>query len=664
MLSLALGIGSVDCVREVRPPPEPVATPAPTPFAPSSRNLDFVRQIASLAVWDSLAFRPNSQHFANSDNVKILVDSSDGAVYFLQSERWPVHYWFARRYLSRPEAPIRDASAFLLENYHDEDRRFVLATLVHYVDQDTWTFELFPGDELDLQATARAFAKVKSLVYFGDRLRYRPTPPAHEREVARARALMPIVTTDELFGKARYQPLELGEAYGYLRIFPSGAPISPSALRASDIVVIGSLPEDLPVVAGVISEQFQAPLGHINVLCHSRKTPNMAARDITREGRVVALRDQLVHLVVEGQSYRLEAATLAEAEKSWQAKRPQAVVIPARSDKNLGMPLLTEPLARKTELCGAKAAQLARIVAELPGDAVPKGFVLPFFAYTAFLAEHGFDQRIRALLKSRAFQDSAEERRRALDKLRADMEAAPVAKPLLRALMARIKAVLPKGALRFRSSTNAEDLPGFSGAGLYRSVRVVDPTQEAEVEQALKQVWASVWLYGAYEERQYFRLAHEQVAMAILVQVSVDEITASGVAITANPYNQGQPGFLINAQAATGSVTGAQGDEIPEQILYYRFDDTRSFERLSRSSRTGGKLLLVDPQVEALARYLEAIHVAMTGEQQTLTGRAVDVEFLVGKNGTIYIVQGRPYFLTWTGERRYTWQPGPPPLKP
>ena len=33
---------------------------------------------------------------------------------------------------------------------------------------------------------------------------------------------MPVVTTDEIFGKLRYQALELGEAYGYVRVVGPG----------------------------------------------------------------------------------------------------------------------------------------------------------------------------------------------------------------------------------------------------------------------------------------------------------------------------------------------------------------------------------------------------------------------------------------------------------
>jgi pyruvate,water dikinase len=58
------------------------------------------------------------------------------------------------------------------------------------------------------------------------------------------------------------------------------------------------------------------------------------------------------------------------------------------------------------------------------------------------------------------------------------------------------KIVLNKwSSVIFRSSTNAEDLEGFNGAGLYESVPLIgeEATNTEKVAHALKTVWASVW---------------------------------------------------------------------------------------------------------------------------------------------------------------------------
>ena len=621
-------------------------------------EVDYASRIDSPEAWSALAATPDSAHLSHTEVVKLIVDRHTSRIYFTESRRWPMHFDFAERFLSTLGDPVPSPAAFNQIEYHREDRRFVLASVTHYLDADLWALELFANDDLSLAATSTMFHAVQKLTFFGDRLRYRPISAGHVGDLASVRAVMPVVTTDEIYGKIQYQPLELGEAYGYLRVFaPGKAPVSAS-LRPYDLVVLGDLPEDLPVVSGVISAQLQAPLGHINVLCHNRATPNMALRGATGDPRVVALQDKLVHLVVEGQSFRLEPATRVDAERSWASKRPSAGSTPPRDDRDVGLPLLSDKAALDISLVGAKASQLARVSRVLPDGAVPRAFGLPFHAYARFLEVNGFGPRITAMLANRVFHDDPEQRRKELDALRAAMEAGVVPEDVIVPLMARIKATMPPGALRFRSSTNAEDLAGFNGAGLYRSARVKDPTDVEEVRRALRDVWASVWLWGAFEERELYRIDHGRVGMAILVQVSIDSQVANGVALTANPFHQGQPAYFINAQASGGSVTGARGDEIPEQILYYTFEGARGMERLSKSSRAGGADLLGAREVEELVSYLERIHLDFTGDSFGVSGQAVDVEFLVAApSRKVLIVQARPYSLTWSGDRRWRYAP-------
>jgi hypothetical protein len=617
-------------------------------------EIDYAGRIDSPAAWTALAARPNSAHLSHTEVVKVIVDRHTSRIYFTQTRKWPLHFDFAEKYLSSLSDPVPGLALFNQLEYHSDDRRFILANITHYLDADVWSLELFANDELGLDPTVQMFHEVQKLTFFGDRLRYRPVSEKHERDLAAVRARMPVVTSDEIFGKLHYQPLELGESYGYLRIFPKDHPPVPAALRPYDLVVLGELPEDLPVVSGVISDQLQAPLGHINILCHNRATPNMALRGATEDPGVTALRDKLVHLVVEGQSYRLSAATMADAERSWASKRPAAGSTPPRDDHDVGMPLLSDKAALEVSLVGAKASQLAKVSRVLPESAIPRAFGLPFHAYARFLEANGFGPKIAAMLADPAFHSDPDKRRKDLDALRAAMEAGVVPDDVLLPLMARIKATLPAGALRFRSSTNAEDLAGFNGAGLYRSAKVKDPADPEQVRKGLRDVWASVWLWGAFEEREFYRIDHARVGMAILVQVSIDSQVANGVALTANPFNQGQPAYFINSQVGGGSVTGARGDEVPEQILYYTFADARGIERLSKSSRMNGADLLGTREVLELVGYLEKIHAVFTGDMFGMSGDAVDVEFLVeAPTRKVLIVQARPYSLTWSGDRRW-----------
>ena len=50
----------------------------------------------------------------------------------------------------------------------------------------------------------------------------------------------------------------------------------------------------------------------------------------------------------------------------------------------------------------------------------------------------------------------------------------------------------------------------------------------------------------AFEERDWYRIEHREVAMGVLVQPFVEDAVATGVAITGNPFKQGLEAVFIN----------------------------------------------------------------------------------------------------------------------
>src|SRR5690606_12452291 len=106
------------------------------------------------------------------------------------------------------------------------------------------------------------------------------------------------------------------------------------------------------------------------------------------------------------------------------------------------------------------------------------------------------------------------------------------------------------------SSTNAEDLDGFTGAGLYDS-KSGDPNDpQRPVLDAVRKVWASVWYFRAFEEREYRSIEHTAVGMGLLVHNSFPEEEANGVALTNNPFDKSglDPAFYVNVQLGDESV--------------------------------------------------------------------------------------------------------------
>ena len=327
-----------------------------------------------------------------------------------------------------------------------------------------------------------------------------------------------------------------------------------------------------------------------------------------------------MRLRVGPQAYSLEAASGDARDRA----DPSRVVPPLSRDDG-ALRSLDGLGLDDADTVGAKAAQLGE-AARLEGVSTPGGFAVPFSHYAAHFARSG--ARAEPTLASR----------------RAAIRRAPVDRALLRRVAERIAAFDEAQRVILRSSTNAEDLPGFTGAGLYES-RVIDAdASAAEVASALRQVWASVWLDGAVDERDAFGIEHESVRMGVLVQPFVRDARANAVAITANPYHSRQPGYLVNAQPMSASVTGASGGEIPEQYLIYTFMDGQDAALLSRSSEQSAPVLTSEDlaRLRPVLRTLHEHFVPRWGSR----ANAVDVELLfVGEARDVVVLQARP-FLT------------------
>jgi hypothetical protein len=614
------------------------------------RHPVYTHEIPDAATWRALAARPQSAATARTEVVKFLLDVRDGRrLWFTDTRRYPVHYFFARDHIPHSTAEVRDHDAFNRVQYRDSARRFEMGSLVHYLDSDQWTLELVSGDTLSGERIVALFESVKAAVWMGDRLRFRPMSELHETSIASVRDKPPLATADDVFAGVRYQPLTTGKAFGYLRLVRG--PLDATTVRADQILVLATLPDEIPVSAGVISRELQAPLGHIAILCTTRGTPNMAVRDAFERADIRALDGRLVALEVNMQDFSLRAATRVEAEKSWKQRRPKRPQVPALAATETRLLDVSDLRLADTRFAGAKAAQLGEVM-HIGGLTTPGGFVIPLSYYLDQVRAAGATADLAAMLTDPAFAEDSARRARWLQAVRDAIQKRPVDAVLVKQVRERMRSVSPDSRWILRSSTNAEDLAGFTGAGLYRSIRVKAGADEAQIAAAIAEVWASVWLQGAFEERSWYRVNHAAVGMAILVQPFVDGALANGVAITANPFTEQRPGFFINAQTLAGSVTGAGGDEVPEQHLIYTYSGVFESELLSHSSRMAGATLLGDADLRALAVVLDKLHKHFMREWRR-RANAVDVEFLfAGADRHVVVLQARPYRVTYARGQR------------
>ena len=490
---------------------------------------------------------------------------------------------------------------------------------------------------------------------------------AIEREAANLPKRVRVVTTDDLFDSIDYQPLNLGKVIGKLR-FLTAADLATQYVGFRDIVVLDAVPNDISVVMGLVTEEFQTPLSHVNVLAQNRGTPNMGLREAMENPELLALEDRWVELEVGAFAWSVREVTEEEADAFWEMKRPAPVALPAvdldvRDLRDIEAVVneddgLNRDVIKAAVLAfGAKSANYS--VLKKIGDAVPirKAFGVPIFYYDQFMTENGFYDRVTELRAQASFENDPVVRESELARLRDDMEVAPVNQGFQDELAAKFEADYPGLSMRFRTSTNAEDLDGFPCAGCYDS-HTGDPAKGwDDVLTAVRKTWASVWFFRTYEEREYHGIDHTSVGMALLVHHNFPDEEANGVALSANPFDPSglEPGFYVNVQAGgAAEVVHPPPGVTSDQFVYYFDSPGQTATYLAHSNLIPeGETVLTRAQTFQLGTALDAIHRRFSSAYGPGAGNngwyAMDVEFKYDDEGspdgsvTLWVKQARPH---------------------
>jgi hypothetical protein len=352
---------------------------------------------------------------------------------------------------------------------------------------------------------------------------------------------------------------------------------------------------------------------------------------------------------------------------------------------------------------GVKAANLGELRRLLPAEHRVDGFAIPFAAYDRFVREGALAGQIAALLDDPAARADTVARNARLKALRAAITAAPFEPALLAAV--KTAAVTHYGAgattlpLRFRSSTNAEDLDDLSGAGLYESksgcladdedgddegpsrcltaarktqlesylarwqaelaahpdrhwigeiVEGVksDLTKEKPVATAIRKVWASLWNDRAFDDREYYAIDHRRVFMGIAVHPAFHGEQAEAVAVTNLPGGSGAPVFRVVAQLGeVGVVRPIDPSAVPETLTFQRSPAhaPTAVMRLTPSSISpGGAPMWSDAALRVLAGLLFQVQDHFVGVYGGNRARRFDVEVDVTSDARIVVKQVRP----------------------
>ncbi len=621
---------------------------------PEGLSPDWIRVIRCESDRSLLVSEREDAIFSHTRTLNWIIDTEDdNRLYFVNTKQFELHYFFADAYLNLPgRTPVGTHGEFNLLNYRRENRRFILGKVIEYADQDILTLEFSAGDTASAQMIVFAFGRVKADLHRGESLLYRPVSNDQEQMLPEISQSIPVIRTEEVFLGQSYQPLNPVEGYGRLQ-FRKTSQLAGQPVGPTDIVVLDRVPNDISLVSGIITGEFQTPLSHVNLLSKNRGTPNMALRGAFEDVELRELEGQLVRLRVTPQSFTIEKASLSDSQNYWDSMRPEGALIPT-------LDLTVDALVPVDSLhigdyksVGAKAANMGEMaqIADLEIPLPDQAFAIPFAFYKRHLQENGLDEAIESLLQDvESGGLEAQELRARLFDLRWRIFRAPMNSEDLATLSAAIETRWSQDTgLRFRSSTNVEDLEEFSGAGLYTSAGASLDEGADKIADAVRVVWASAWNEQAFVEREFYRVAHRLVCMGILVHPAFEKELANGVAVTINEFAQNRPAFYINSQVGEISVTNPTGQAIAEQILYYTWYEEPEYEVITRSSllrdRTdwpGGLGVLTEAELQQLADLLERIHNHFRPLYPPREDFAMDVEFKLGPGRTLFIKQARP----------------------
>lgn len=629
--------------------------------------LESLRKLGCRADFDALASIPVDANIPGARSTKVVLDQLGGdALYFQNSQTYQIHYQFISKHLSGNGLPVvPQLSEFNQSEYYTSERRFILGAVTYYEGPDVWALELAPYDTADAAMIAKLMSALRGAAYFGPALTFHPTSGALAAEAKKLGAEIKVTTTEALYAKTDYQPLTLATAVGRLH-FMKAAQLETEYLPYRDIIVLDEVPNDISVVSGLITEQFQTPLSHVNVLSNNRGTPNMALRGAMTDKRLRALEGKWVELKVEATAWTIREVTSAEADAYWEAHKPTPVALPALDLTATGLPNvedlvdestgnLRDAIKKSVLAYGGKAAQYG-VLANTDGLPVRKAFAIPVYYYDQFMRQNGFYERIGAMLADQTFKDNPEVRDAQLQKLREDMSEAPVDPAFQMLLKQKLETDYPGQTMRFRSSTNSEDLDGFPCAGCYES-HTGDPADWDDLLDAIRDTWATVWLFRTFEERSYYGIDHTSVGMALLVHHNFPNEEANGVALTANPYDLSglEPGFYINVQwGGEAEVVHPPAGVTSDELLYFYDSPNQPITFLSHSNLVNpGETVLSTRQTYDLGMALSKIHERFSSAYGPKAGNngwyAMDVEFKFDDEGTpgepakLYIKQARPH---------------------
>jgi len=624
---------SAQMSRKPSPTREPVGAMSKRPD--STKNS--LPRIESQGAFDSIARVYHQGTPYALPHAMFVIDRRDGnKIYYLNSQKFRFH----KDFLLATYLVPRGADVFKAVYIDTADRRFIVGTIAWQKTVEKFTWELWEGD----LATAEHIRTANEVINktFFERVYFKPN--SIRQEDVTASIGIPRILQDELNRNQAYLALNTGTAVGRIHIIDKLD--DTVEIGDNEIIVLRELPLSLPPVRGIIIAKPSSPLSHINILAKGWDIPNVYIKDADRLFR--EYNTYVFKLEANLTDYSLDRASGEDLPKF---ASPDQQVPPA-DIKTTRLAGIREMRKKDSIAYGSKAANLGEMLnARLAGIIIPDGFSIPYYWYARFMKDNGFNDRINELMDDNDFVHNPRVRRQKLDEFRRAIQNGKFDDGLRKQVIAKWRTQLAGKPVFVRSSSNSEDLPNFSGAGLYSSVPNV--IAEDKLIDAIKKVWSSIWNFQAYEARVRNYVSQTDVYMAALVQVGVD-MERGGVMITKDPFDdKSKDSVYISAVCGHNSKV-VDNVGIPEQILFnpksnsvvvmtlsqqenaLAFDPNGDLRETVDKCASAKKRVLTDLQARALARAAINIRRAFGGRKEQ------DIEWgMIGNR--IYVVQSRPY---------------------
>jgi hypothetical protein len=627
-------------------------------------------RLRSLATTGDFAALAAGGTSVGDDGVKFVVDMQAGdVVHLLDNRTWALHYTWIREQIDKePHLDRCDPaqsqefdvgwSLFSQDEYFRvEGRRYLLGTLVQHANGSK-TVEFTPGDAIIGPQMRRAFFDVMQLVPDPTEWAIRPTEGRQIAELRSIEGTAPMVGPNAPYEGLTYQPLNPAVGFGTLT-FVSALDLETAELGPNVIVVTDDVPNGTAFMGGLITEAFQTPLAHVNVLARGRGTPNMALRDARDDARLKDLFGKLVRLEVRSSDFVIREATAAEADEYWQARVPKGPKVAPLADLSVrGVVPLDSVDYSAISSVGSKAAGIAELyrvnevgpycpATLVPLFVPPSAFAVPFAHYVDHFKASGAEELLAQLEQDPEFRADPATHADGLAHLRELLLTHPVDAELLAQVQSEVEARFGTDKVRFRSSSNTEDLPTFNGAGLHTSTSADISGSSLSVEDALRTVWSSLWNTRAYDEREFGHIDQSLAAMAVLVHRQWDE-EAQGVAISRNALHATRDSqYYINAQVGEASVTNPAPGVTSDEIVYTAPPRQPKADYQARSSLSRGHDVLSFPEIQNLGCALESIHAhfqPIIDPEHLNRLFAMQIEWkLIGPTRQLLVKQARPY---------------------